>query len=347
MANFALRGPAVGYESVYLKPNLGVLYSRSSADISVEFLGRRFKAPWIPANMESVITEDQAKWLSENDYFYIMHRFNGATRSLVDRANKENWKLISISVGVKIPDMSLIFDLYLENKRIDVFCIDVAHGHHILVREQIAFIRGLFPDAKIIAGNVATAEGVKDLTKWGADAIKVGIAGGQACSTKHQTGFHVPMFTCVRDCSEVIVKEPRVTGETEDDVEFDMGTTLDVPIIADGGIRENGDIPKALVAGATMVMAGSLFAACVDAPGKNVFDAQNKKIAKKRYYGSASFKQKNHTSHIEGFEIDLICNGLTYSEKYKELTDALKSAVSYSGGNNLDSFRSVNVVIVK
>jgi GMP reductase len=132
-----------------------------------------------------------------------------------------------------------------------------------------------------------------------------------------------------------------------------------VPIIADGGIREPGDIAKALHAGATLVMAGSLFAACKDAPGENVYaerewlsgDCVTWCVAKdvlvaKRYHGSASEHQKGARRHIEGFQLDLPCNHLTYADLYDELTQALSSSVSYAGGRNLAALRSVECVEV-
>ena len=91
------------YQDVYLVPRHSELESRSKADISVDFLGHRFNAPWLPANMESVVDEKVAHWLSENGYFYIMHRF-GDTQKFVEKANKEGWKTISIGVGVKNED---------------------------------------------------------------------------------------------------------------------------------------------------------------------------------------------------------------------------------------------------
>lgn len=340
------------YQDIYLVPRYSELTSRSEADISVEFLGRKFKAPWLPANMESVINDKTAHWLSENDYFYIYHRFDKimCPRNFIRKAYKEDWKLISISIGVKDSDKDIILGTLWEGQRIDYVTIDVAHGHSVLVKKMIAFIKENMPNTKIIAGNVATAEAIYELSSWGADAVKVGIAGGAACSTKNQTGFHIPMFTCIKDCS--------------DGKNLGLGHFIDCPIIADGGIRENGDIPKALVAGATMVMAGSLFAACVDAPGENVkaivtttsekvsgggiasHTFGKEKIVKKRYHGSASAKQKGEHKHVEGFEVEIPCNNLTYSEKYQELTESMKSAISYAGGKNLSAFKNTKYIIV-
>lgn len=367
---------SLNYSDVYLVPNYSELRSRSNANIGVDFLGRRFKAPWIPANMESVIDFTQALWLARNGYFYIYHRF-GDQISFLRQMRNAGAPLISISVGVGSKDKELLLQILKDDlmPQIDFITIDVAHAHHILVKEMIEFIKNadfkkwcysaslnggreekFYQDyqPKIIAGNVATPEAVKDLGNWGADAVKVGIAGGAACSTKHQTGFHVPMFDCTILCSKI-----RADG-------FELAKGLfcgprPIPIIADGGIRENGDIAKALVAGATMVMAGGLFAACKDAPGENIWkkipikydeslypnhfgglrNINEEIISHKRYHGSASARQKGQRKHVEGFETEIPCNGLTYAEKYQELTESLQSAVSYAGGEDLSAFKNV------
>lgn len=168
---------ALRYQDVYLLPRKGVLHTRSDADLSVEFLGRKLRAPWLPSNMSSVINSEICKWLSENDYPYIMHRF-GNTLDFVQQANREGWRLISISVGVKEDDRRLLRQIATENLRVDWITIDVAHGHHVMVRGMLEFIRRLFNDVKIVVGNVATAKAVEDLTSWDADAAKVGIGGG-------------------------------------------------------------------------------------------------------------------------------------------------------------------------
>ena len=176
------------------------------------------------------------------------------------------------------------------------------------------------------------------------------------------TGIHVPMFSCVKDCYEF----SRYSYLHQYDI-IDMGYGNEIPIIADGGIRDNGDIAKALVAGASLIMAGGMFAACTDAPGENVYNLKlenynidmgeghispctrfvNDKIIKKRYYGSASFIQKGHNSHVEGISSEIECNGLTYAEKYQELKESLQSAISYAGGLNLDAFKNVKWVTTK
>lgn len=339
---------SLSYQDVYLVPRYSELRSRADADISVEFLGRKFKAPWLPSNMASVIDEKMALWLALNGYFYIYHRF-GNTKDFIESLNAERSNLISISVGVKQVDKDLIQWLSKSIYNVDFITVDIAQGHSILMKEMIQFIRSKLPDVRIIAGNVATPEAVADLAKWGADAAKVGIGPSSVCTTKDQTGFHVPMFSCVKTCSDSMVftyERPMLGFGCKD-------FSSPIPIISDGGCRTNGDVAKALVAGATMVMAGGMFAACIDAPGENVY--KNRiyysseqglgEITHKRFYGSASSKQKNSNSHVEGIELEIPCNGLTHAEKYQELTESLKSAVSYAGGKNLKAFKSVNYIV--
>lgn len=266
---------SLNYSDVYLIPEFSSLRSRSVADVSVSFLDRKFSLPICPSNMSSVIDERICRWLSENNYPYFMHRF-GDIKDFIKK--NQDLKLISISIGVKDDDKKLL-NWIAENKyRVDWICIDIAHAHSILVKEMIEYtkntkfgleftsslscgnkiisyqkeIKTYFP--KIIAGNVCTKQAVLDLEKWGADAVKVGIAGGHACSTKNMTGFHIPMFSCAINCCK----------------------DSPVPIILDGGVRENGDISKALVAGMgnckhpILVMCGSLFASCIDSPATTI-----------------------------------------------------------------------------
>ena len=167
----------LNYKDVCLVPRYSYLTSRSEANTSIMFLGRKYKLPVLPSNMSSVISEDVAKWLSFNDYFYIYHRF-GDTRKFLQTARAEAWPLVSISVGVKECDKDLIKDIANSKCRVDVVCIDIAHGHSSLTKEMIAHIKKCLPNSKIIAGNVCTPEAVADLACWGADAAKVGIAGG-------------------------------------------------------------------------------------------------------------------------------------------------------------------------
>ena len=191
---------------------------------------------------------------------------------------------------------------------------------------MIEWIKKHLPKTIIIAGNVATPDAVVDLFNWGADIIKVGIGQGSPCTTKDKTGFTIPMFTCVKNCGDCYA--------SRDD--FDGGKKI--PIIGDGGIACNGDIAKALVAGADMVMAGGLFASCVDSPALPV-DINGS--FHKAYFGSASYENKGHRKHIEGKLNHIANNGMTYEKKLIEIEQDLQSASSYAGGNDLSSLKNL------
>jgi GMP reductase len=313
--------PALHYENVFLKPTFNSIQTRSEIDTDVMFCGKTFRLPVVPANMKCCVDYDVCKMLDLENYFYIMHRFDIDIVQFVEAANNKAWmgefKNISISVGIQFKDKALINTLANRKLRVDFITIDVAHGHHSKVANQIKVIKDNLPEAIVIAGNVATPDGVEYLQDNGADAVKVGIGGGYACTTKDKTGFTYPMFTCIQECSRV----------------------ARVPIIADGGVRCNGDIAKALVAGATMVMCGSIFASCSDSPAPVVRDESGRKY--KQYYGSASIHNKNNNKNIEGTMRLMETDNFMYAEKMNEIQGDLQSAISYAGGKDLSALSNV------
>lgn len=326
------------YEDVCLIPRFGSVTSRQQCDTSTNFLGFEFKLPIMPANMKAVINQDWAHYLSENGYFYSMHRFDIDIEQFIDHCNRENFRLISASFGVNNKDKRVIENLHSSGARLDFATIDVAHGHCQAVKDSIEFIKELLPNTKLIAGNVATPEAVRDLYKWGADAVKVGIGQGSPCTTKNKTGFTMPMFSCVEECSS------QIYGETIFD---DCGSNLNdyekIPIIADGGIYHNGDIAKALVAGADFVMAGGIFAACIDSPATSInVDG----VIHKAYFGSASFENKKHHNNIEGTLKKLSTNGMNLEQKLFEIKQDLQSSISYGGGIKLNDLKNVDWRII-
>lgn len=317
---------ALYYDDICLLPsNYSSLESRDLADTSRVFLGIKAKVPVILANMESVVNSDICKYLSENDYFYVMHRFGftdeglSTTKSLIKRGNVEKWKLISVSTGVNKDSLDDLEWAKVNGYRIDVVTIDVALGYHRKVRERIEQIQKLLPGTRIIAGNVAEKKGAKFLVNLGVDAIKTGIGQGGACSTRFQTGFTCPMLWSI---------EKTVEGADG------------VPVIADGGITCIGDIAKAMVWGASMVMSGKLFASCIDSAAKINDDGT------KQYFGSASFQSKKHAKHVEGFALNLEAN-CTIAEKLSEVQQALQSSISYAGGTTLKAFQGVEYLLLK
>jgi len=299
------------YSDVVLLPKYSDLRSRSKAVTTVQLGYNSFSVPVVPANMKSVMDSNHAFTLSEDYYFYIMHRFGVDPIKFCQKAAQ--WKLISISLGVKKEDKDNVLLLSRFGLRVDYITIDIAHGHCAGMKEMVKFVKKHLPDTFLIAGNVATAEGVKDLAKWGADCAKAGIGQGYVCTTKDKTGFTRPMFSCVQDCT----------------------AGAPIPVIADGGIRSHGDIAKALVAGADMVMAGSLFSRCLDSPAvSTVVDGKTYK----QYFGSASEHNKDVKKHIEGVMKEVPCSNFTYREKLQEIQEDLSSSVSYAGGKDLSCF---------
>jgi len=301
------------YENVFLKPNFSSVKTRSEIETDVNFLGKVFKLPVIPANMRCCVDFDICQLLDSKHYFYIMHRFDHDIFAFVRDANEALFNNVSISIGIQFKDKALINNLANHKLRVDFVTIDVAHGHHSKVANQIKVIKDNLPKAIVIAGNVATFEGVEYLHDAGADAVKVGIGGGYACTTKDKTGFTYPMFSCIMECAK----------------------DKNIPIIADGGVRSNGDIAKALVAGANMVMCGSIFAACSDSPAPLVKDASGRRF--KQYFGSASVHNKIEKKNIEGTMKLMDTDTFTYQEKLEEIKQDLQSAISYAGGCNLGS----------
>jgi len=352
---------ALHYNQITSIPRKCVVKSRSECDTSIDFCGYRFALPITPSNMASVVNEDICKWLAFNNHFYIYHRF-GDTRKFLQRARAEAWPLISISVGVQESDKELIKDISESKCRVNFACIDVAHGFSDSVADMIEFIKENLPDTKVIAGNIwGDKDSVEFLQNAGADCLKVGLSTGRACLTFPTTSFGSPMFSAA----------------------LEAGKWAKIPVILDGGVREAGDIARAIIgftsvqgeytyggrAGKVyknlnipMVMIGSLFASCVDAPGENIYGnakvyysdtgihESKGRITHKRYYGSASAESKQKTGqeikHIEGKTIEIPCNGKTYAEYYSELTQAVQSQISYAGGRDLSCFKDVEWRVV-
>lgn len=235
------------YEDIQLIPNKCIIESRSEADTSVELGGRRVKIPVVPANMATVINDDLAMKLAKEGYFYVMHRFAPETRLDFVRRFQEAGAFASISVGIKQEEHDFIDQLKTAGLTPEYITIDIAHGHSDAVIKMIQYIKLNLPAAFVIAGNVATPEAVRDLENAGADATKLGVGPGKACITKLKTGFGTGgwQLAALRLCAKAAKKS----------------------IIADGGIRYNGDIAKSIRFGATMVMVGSLFAGHAETPG--------------------------------------------------------------------------------
>jgi GMP reductase len=309
------------YDKVLLLPRKCLVQSRSECDASVTLGGRSFRIPVVPANMKTVVSEETCSWMAKNGYFYVIHRFDLDSVAFV-KAMKSKDLYASISLGVKKPDYDTVDELVALGLAPEYITIDVAHGHADTVQKMIGYLKQYLPASFVIAGNVGTPEAVIDLENWGADATKVGIGPGKVCITRMKTGFGTGgwQLSALKWCARVATK----------------------PIIADGGIREHGDIAKSIRFGATMVMVGAMLAGLEESPGKTV-TIEGKRF--KEYYGSASDFNKGEYKHVEGKRILEPVKG-TMADTLREMEEDLQSAISYSGGKKLLDIRKVNYVIL-
>jgi GMP reductase len=309
------------YENILLLPRRCVVESRRQCDPSVELGPRRFRIPVVPANMKTVVDEGTCRFLAANGYFYIHHRFD-VDPIVFARRMRDEGLFVSLSLGIKPADFKAVDELASSGLGADYITIDIAHGHAESVRDMIRHIKERLPRTFVIGGNVGTPEGVMDLESWGADATKVGIGPGKVCITRMKTGFGTGgwQLSALKWCAQVATK----------------------PVIADGGIREHGDIAKSIRFGATMVMIGSMFAGHEESPGKTV-EVDGKLF--KEYFGSASEYNKGYRSFVEGKRILEPLKG-KLADTLREMEEDLQSSISYAGGTKLFDIRRVNYVIL-
>jgi len=237
---------------------------------------------------------------------------------------------VGAAVGVTADMLDRVAAL-VEN-HVDVICVDTAHGNSKNVIKAVEKIKREYPDTQVIAGNVATGDGVENLIKAGADAIKIGIGPGSICTTRVVAGVGVPQITAIIDCSKVAKK-------------------YDIPIIADGGIKYSGDVVKALAAGADTVMIGSLFAGTEEAPGEKIlYQGRSYKI----YRGMGSIeamkegsKDRYFQDNIEN-EMKFVPEGIEGKVPYKgelsesiyQLIGGLKAGMGYTGCKTIEELKT-------
>jgi IMP dehydrogenase len=219
----------------------------------------------------------------------------------------------------------------LVQARVDCLVIDTAHGHSVRVIEAVREIKRRHPDTDLMAGNVGTYEGAKELVDAGADAIKVGIGPGSICTTRVVTGAGVPQITAIQSC----VKAGRDAG---------------VPVISDGGVKFSGDVAKAIAAGADVVMIGSLFAGTEEAPGEVIL-FQGRSFKTYRGMGSLGAMREGsrdrYAQEMAESESKLVPEGIegrvaykgTIAEMTTQLVGGLRSGMGYTGCRSIQEFQ--------
>ena len=232
--------------------------------------------------------------------------------------------LCGASVGITNDMMERVEALV--KAKVDVITLDTAHGHSKGVIEGVRKIKSVYPELQIIAGNIATAEAVRDLVEAGADCVKVGIGPGSICTTRIVAGVGVPQLTAVMDC----VEEGRKYG---------------VPVIADGGLKYSGDIVKALAAGAQVCMMGSMLAGCEESPGETeIYQGRTYKVY--RGMGSLAAMEKGSSDrYFQNGTKKFVPEGVEGRVAYKgpvadtlfQLLGGIKSGMGYLGAPTLDN----------
>lgn len=316
------------FKDTYLIPQYSEIETRSQVDIGVTLQKDLHGSPWriqvpvISSNMDTVTNEQMAAAMCKAGGVGALHRFmtieENVAMYLLVRGISSFKTDCFVSVGVNRDSKERTQALYDAGAR--YFVIDIAHGHSKMMREMLEWIAARFPGVFLMAGNVATAEGALALASWGADAVKVGIGPGAVCLTKNVTGVTVPQLGAIRDCARGL----------------DLYNWKRPVLVADGGIREYGDVAKAIAAGADMVMIGGLFAGTEEAPGELI-------NGKKVYRGMASrdamrvIRVGDSMPTPEGTSVLIDTKG-PVKNIVQDIAGGLRSAFSYSNARNMQEF---------
>jgi len=330
---------ALTYDDVQLIPARSSVESRETIDLTTQ-LSRNYQimTPFIASCMDTICEKEMAFKMFQYGGVGCIHRF----MSIEQQCVQVRWLSVEISNYLSTADDDCIWECapseipimaaigighdYVEHAErlvddgVNVILIDVAHGHHTRVMLAIKKLKEVLPKhVDVIAGNIATTEGAVALIESGVDGLRVGIGGGSLCTTRIKTGFGVPNLTAIQNIAR-------------------LGSTVDIPIMADGGIRNSGDIAKALAFGADCVMLGSILSGTEETPGKII---EQDGALFKRYAGAASLETKSKHGqkerNIEGVSTMVpFKGGVKFT--LEGLIDGLKSALSYGGAENIYKF---------
>lgn len=305
------------FDDVALVPQFNNIPSRTVPSMS-SWLTKNIKIdiPIIASNMDTVVGYELADILLAHGSIPIFHRFTSFDEQ--KKWVKKYGEKTFISSGIlKIEETRELLDL----GAIGV-CLDVAHGHSDRMFKHIQELKKSHPTKEIIAGNVCTAMAYHDLVNAGADAVKVGVGPGAACTTRMVTGFGVPQFTAIYDCAKIAEK-------------------LRVPLIADGGIRSSRDVVLALAAGASTVMIGKLFAMTKESAAPKRKSEKDPSKLEAKYRGQASEDFQNE--FYGGLKAKTVAEGVdfwtyvtgTAEDLLDQLLGGLRSGMTYGGAKSI------------
>lgn len=311
---------ALTYDDIQLCPAYSDIESRSHCNVKTKVTKKySIDTPILASPMPTVCEKWMATKLGELGGLGIIHRFNTISEQIKELPPRAFIR--AAATGVTGDWYERAQELIHNDTQIILF--DVASGHHENVKKAIYKIKSNYPLTDVIAGNVCTKEGAKALCDWGADAIRINVGNGSACTTRIMSSVGVSSVTSLLDCLE--------------------GVTEEIPIIADGGIRFPGCVSKALALGASSVMLGSLLAGTKESPGRIYKSVQwpNEQLYK-TYQGSASLEHKM-THGLQEKNVEGASKLIPYKGKVEriinDILDGVRSGMSYVGARNLQEFR--------
>ena len=313
----ALMRHALTYDDVALVPQFNNIPSRTEPLLET-WLTKKLKMniPILAANMDTVVGYEMAEILLTQGSIPIFHRFTSVEEQVKWVKHFAGKTFISSGIQ-KLDETRKLLDLGALG-----VCIDVAHGHSDRMFRYVEELKSLYPDKEIIAGNVCTAMAYHDLVNAGADAVKVGVGPGAACTTRMVTGFGIPQFTAVQDCARIAEK-------------------LRVPLIADGGIRTSRDVVLALAAGASTVMIGKLFALTKESAAQKRSAEKSPHGLQAKFRGQASADFQNE--FYGGLKAKTVAEGVDFwadvtssaEDLINNLLGGIRSGMTYGGARSI------------
>ena len=319
---------AYTYDDIQIIPTYSEVQSRSECSLKTKFTKNyTIDIPIVTSPMDTVTEVDMAITIGNYGGVGVVHRFmNIETQSNTAREIAKQQKVVSAAIGATGDFKERASELV--SAGVHVLLIDVAHGNTKQVKDAITWCKENLPThIDVIAGNTATYEGARNLALWGADGIRVGIGNGSLCETRIRTGIGIPQVTALIDS---------IRGVEE--------SGIDVPIIADGGIKMTGDVAKALSLGADSVMLGSLLAGTRESPGEiqRMGMWPNEQLFKK-YRGSASAETKK-AHGMEEKNVEGNSKLIPYKGKVQriinDINDGVRSAMSYVNATTIREFQA-------